>query len=248
MRGTVTTRQLAFVALIGPPLFVATVVALTAIQWEFLHDLGWSAGLLDSPETPWPSSTALGDYGYAQVLSFLLLGASVLALAVALFRLLDVRRRIGPSLLVLLATGFATSAFRTDFATATGAGPDTWNGVAHAAGLTVVIPAALVSMLVLAAQFRRDDRWRPLAGYSLIAAVVALASLVATLTGAGNLFFVFLAVVLAWLMLVSAHAFSLPRAPAVIVGRPSGSGRDADSPTSVDRPLAEQRAPRRRIW
>jgi hypothetical protein len=224
MEGTVTTRQLAFVALMGPLLFAATVVALTAIQWDFLHDLGWSAGLLDSPDTPWPSSTALGDYGYLQGPSFLVLGASVLALAVALFRLLDVRRKIGPSLLVLLAAAFATSAFRTDLATATGAGPETWNGVAHVLGLTVVIPAALASMLVLAAQFRRDDRWRPLTWHSSIAAVVAFASLVATLAGAGNLFFVFLAVVLAWLTFVSAHALSLPRSPTSPPSGPPATG------------------------
>jgi H+/Cl- antiporter ClcA len=192
---------------------------LTAIEWDFLHKLGWSAGLFDNPDTPWPSSTALGDYGFLQVLDFLLLGVSVLALAVALFRLLEVRRKVGPSLLVLLAAGLAGSAVRTDYATARGSGPDTWNGVTHAAALTVVLPAALASMFVLAAQFRRDERWRPWSRYSLLAGTVALACLVAALAGAGSNFFaVFLAVVLAWLSFVSAHALSLvrssPRPPA----------------------------------
>jgi hypothetical protein len=213
-RWVLVTRYLALVGLIGPPLFASIIIVLTAIEWDFLHDLGWSGGPFDQPDTPWPSSTALGDYGLVQVLNFILLGVSVLALAIALFRLLAVRWKVGPSLLVLLSAGLATSAFRTDFATATGAGPDTWNGVTHAAALTVVFPAALASMWALAAQFRSDARWRPWSRYSLIAAGIALTSLIAALAGGGNVFlWVFFIIVLSWLSVVAAHALSLARLP-----------------------------------
>jgi hypothetical protein len=215
-RVPVTTRYLALAGLIGPPLFASIIVLLTAIEWDFLHDLGWSAGPFDQPDSPaaWPSTTALGAYGFLQVLNFLVLGVSVLALAAALFRLFEARWTLGPSLLVLLAAGFATSAFRTDHGTATGAGPETWNGVTHAAALTVVFPTAVASMFVLAAQFRRDERWHSLSRYSLIAAVVTVASLTATLAGAGNIFFsVFLLVVFSWLSVIAAHALSLTRLP-----------------------------------
>lgn len=206
----VTTKQLAIAGLVGPTLFAAITVLVTALEWDFLHELGWSAAPFDQPDTAWPSSAALGDYGFLQVLAFLLLGVSVLALAVAVLRLLDVRRRIGPSLLMLLGAGFAASAIRADYETATGAGPDTWNGVAHVAALTVVVPAALAAMVALAVQFRSDPRWRRLSTPSFVAALVALASLVASLAGAGSVFFAaFLVVVLSWLVLVSAHALEL---------------------------------------
>jgi hypothetical protein len=206
----VTTRRFALAGLVGPPLFAAIAILVTALEWDFLLKLDWSAGPLDSPDAPWPSSTALGDYGFLTVASFLLLGVSVLALAVALFRLLDARRKVGPSLLVLLGAGLCLAAVRTDYRTAYGGGPDTWNGTVHVIALTVVFPAAVASILALAFQFRRDERWRPLSRYSLIAGLVALASIAASLAFGCNLFFwIFLGVVLAWLTLVSARALSL---------------------------------------
>jgi hypothetical protein len=206
----VTTRRLALAGLVGPPLFAAIVLVVTALEWDFLHDLGWSAAPFDSPDPPWPSSTALGDYGFLQIANFLLLGASVLALAISLFRLLDVRRKFGPSLLVLLAFGVGLSAIRTDYRTAYGGGPDTWNGTVHAVAFSIFVPAAVLSMLTLAVQFRRDERWRSLSPHSLIAGLIALASIAATLAGAGTLFFwIFLAALLGWLMLVSARALSI---------------------------------------
>jgi ABC-type transport system involved in cytochrome c biogenesis permease component len=78
-----------------------------------------------------------------------------------------------------------------------------------------VVFAAIASVFALAVQFRRDERWRPMSRPSLISGVVALASLVATLAGGGNLFFyIFLVVLLAWLSLVAAHALRLARSPA----------------------------------
>ena len=210
-----TTRKLALAGLVGPPLFAVLVVFLTAIEWDFLHDIGWSAGLFNNPKAPWPSSTALGDYGFLQVLNFLLLGISVLALAFALFPLLDVRRKVGPSLLLIAGTAAVCSAFKTDYATVRGDSPDTWNGVVHVIAFFSLAVAMLASMFVLASQFRRDERWRSLSRYSLIGAVIALASIIANFASAGTLFFyVFLAVILPWLTFVAAHALSLAREPA----------------------------------
>jgi hypothetical protein len=184
----------------------------TALEWDFLHDLGWSAAPFDSPDPPWPSSAALGDWGFLLVLGFLLLGLSVLALAVALFRLLLARRKSGPILLGLVGAGLGLAAFRTDYGSAGGGGPETWNGTIHAVGLTIFVPVVVLSMLVLAAQFRREEQWRPLSRHSLIAGLLALASFIAFLVFQCSVFFwIFLAVVLAWLALTSARALSLSR-------------------------------------
>jgi hypothetical protein len=146
------------------------------------------------------------------VLGFLLLGLSVLALAVALFRLLLARRKLGPILLALAGVGVGLAAFRTDYGSAGGGGPETWNGTVHAVGLTIFIPVVVLSMLVLAAQFRREEQWRPLSRHSLIAGLLALASFIAFLVFQCSVFFwIFLAVVLAWLALTSARALSLSR-------------------------------------
>jgi MFS family permease len=209
----VTTRRLALVGLIGPVLFAALVVLVTAIEWDFLHDLGWNAAPFASPDVPWPSSAALGDSGALLVLGFLALGASILALAGALFRLLGRRRRVGPALLVLLALGAVCTAFRTDYGSAGGGGPETWNGFVHALGFTILVVVSIPAMLVLGARFRRDKRWRQVAWYSFGAALIAVASLAGFLAGGGNLFFyAFLADVLAWLTLVAARALSLTSA------------------------------------
>jgi hypothetical protein len=206
----VTTRRLALAGLVGPPLFAAIVLVVTAIEWDFLHDLGWSARPFASPDAPWPSVLALGDYGFLQIVNFLLLGVSILGLAVALFRLLDVRRKFGPALLVLLAAGVGLAAVRTDYRTAYGGGPDTWNGTVHAVAFTIFVPAAVASTLALALQFRRDERWRPMSRNTLIAGLVALASIAAFLAFGCNVFFwIYLTIVLAWLMLVSRRALAL---------------------------------------
>ena len=205
-----TTRRLAIAGLVGPPLFAAIVVVVTALEWDFLHDVGWSAAPFENPDPPWPSSTALGDYGFLQILNFVLLGLSVLALAVALFRLLDVRRKVGPSLVALTGAALCLSAIRADYGMVGGGGPDTWNGFVHALAFTILLPAALASTFVLAAQFRRDERWRSLSRTSVIAGALLLAGIVGTLAGGGSVFFwLFLAALLGWLMLVSARALSL---------------------------------------
>jgi hypothetical protein len=209
----VTTRRLALVGLIGPPLFAALVLAVTAIEWDFLHDLGWNAAPFASPDVPWPSSAALGDSGALLVLGFLVLGASILALAVAVFRLLERRRRLGPALLVVLAFGAVCTAFRTDYGSAGGGGPETWNGVVHALGFTILVFVSIPAMLVLGARFRRDERWRRTAWQSFAAALIGVVSLAGFLAGGGNLFFyLFLADVLAWLTLVAARALSVASA------------------------------------
>src|SRR5206468_11462874 len=117
----------------------------------------WSAAPLDSPDPPWPSSAALGDWGFLLVLGFLLLGASVLALAIALFRLDDARRKVGAVLLALAGAGGGVPAVRTDHGSAGGGGPEAWNGPVHAVGRTIFIPSVALSILVLAVQFHRHD-------------------------------------------------------------------------------------------
>jgi len=59
-----TTRRLAVAGLVVRLLFAAVVVLVTALEWDLLHDLAWSASPVENPDPPWPSSTALGDCGF----------------------------------------------------------------------------------------------------------------------------------------------------------------------------------------
>jgi hypothetical protein len=158
---------------------------------------------------------SLGDWGWLQILNYLMLALSVLALAIAVGRTLEATPRIGAVLLVLVAIGFAGSAFKTDFDAARGAGPDTWNATLHIIAATAVFPAVVLAMLALAAQFRKDERWWTLSRPSLIAAVLALVTVLPSALGARNLFFYgFLLITLAWLAMVAARAASLSAVPA----------------------------------
>ena len=200
-------RTLALPGLVAPPLFAAVVVVVTALEWSFLHRLGWDASPFASPDAPWPSILALGAYGVLVSLAFLLLGVSMMSLALLLFRVLGFRRKLGPALLLLSGAGAALAVIRTDYWTAYGGGPDTWNGSANAIAYSIFVPAAVVSMLALAAQFRRAERWRPLSSRSAIAGFTAFVSIVAFLITFANVFFwIYLAAVLSWLTLVSLHA------------------------------------------
>jgi hypothetical protein len=205
-----TTRRLALAGLVGPPLFAAIVLLVTGLEWDFLHSVGWSARPFDSPDALWPSSAALGDYGFLVELAFLLLGVSVLALGLALFRVVGVRGRFGPGVVMVLGAAWVLAAVRTDYRTAYGGGPNTWHGTVHLLAFSIFVPAAAASMLSLAAQFGRDARWRALGGGTLVAGLVAIASIAAFIAFGENVFlWIFLAVVLTWLTFVSARALAL---------------------------------------
>ena len=82
-----STRRLALAGVVAPPLFAAIVLLLTLLDWDELHDLGWSAGPFDDPDATWPSVAMLADQGFLQSLNCTMLGVATIGLAVALRRL-----------------------------------------------------------------------------------------------------------------------------------------------------------------
>ena len=198
------TRRLALLGLVGPLLFALTLVVLTVVELDFLHSLRWSAAPFDDPDAPWPSVVALSDHGFALVAAFAVLGVSTVALAAGVAR--TTGRKAGPILLAVAGLAFAAMAFRVDYGSALGGGPETWNGTLHAAAFTIAIPAVLAAMIALGTQVSalRAPSW---AG-----AAVALGGLVAALAGGGTLFlYVFFGVVVAWLVLVAAWTYGRPK-------------------------------------
>ena len=101
-----STRRLALAGVVAPPLFAAIVLLLTLLDWDELHDLGWSAGPFDDPDATWPSVAMLADQGFLQSLNCTMLGVATIGLAVALRRL---GARLVESALVAALACFAVS-------------------------------------------------------------------------------------------------------------------------------------------
>lgn len=210
-----TVRQLASVAVAGALVFPLLLLVVAAIQWDFLHDRGWR--VFDHGDVTWPSGTALGPHGYLQVVNFVVLGLALLALAVALARSVQSHRNAGAWLVGLMGLALLLSAIRIDHPSAfggEGSSPDTWNGVVHGVGFFLLLLATLASMITLGFQFRRDPRWRHLAPFSFGAAIALPVAFlgVSTINGAVG-FYLFLAVILAWIIVLALRASRVASTP-----------------------------------
>jgi hypothetical protein len=164
----VARSRLAAPAVAAPIVFVAIVALLTAHEWDFLHRIGWT--VWGKTNVPWPSSTALGSWGWLQVVNFVQLGIAVLALAVALRTILPPGRAasVARGALIVAGLSLVVLAFKTD--------PDTshiktWHGAIHAAAFVVLVVGSIVAMLSV-----WRTRWPRGSRASLAAATVVVAT------------------------------------------------------------------------
>lgn len=208
--GVPSVRSLARIAIAGALLFPLLLVVIAAIQWEFLHERGWR--VFDHGDVTWPSGTALGPSGFLQVVNFLILGVSLLALAVALRRSVQTRRNVGSWLVGLMGVALLLSAFRIDYPMAfSGEGsPETWNGVVHGIAFLLLLIATLLSAIVLGFQLRQDPRWSDLGRISLAVAIALPLAFIGlgALNGALG-FYLFLAILLGWVVALAWRALRL---------------------------------------
>jgi len=188
-------RNAAFAGMIGPALFALIVVVLTVAQYGFMVDLGWDP--IGASDVPWPSGLALGPLGWLQVLNFILFGLALMVFAVGLHRGVAARVRgsvIGPVLLMVAGVALVLSAFKTD--PSLSGGPQTWHGLIHGLAFLQLVLSLLLSFLLLWWRLRRDPRWR---GYDLYTIITAVLYVVLFFRSASQwAFYLFLAVVLAW--------------------------------------------------
>lgn len=141
--------------MVAGPVFLTTVVLLTAAEWGFLHRAGWT--VFGVNKIPYPSYTALGPYGYVQVANFFITGLLVLALVQGIS--LHLHRwtgRTGRVLLTLAGIAVCTSAFRTDAVP----GPVSWHGAVHAGSFVVVALCSTFGLLFAGLSLRREPGWR----------------------------------------------------------------------------------------
>jgi hypothetical protein len=188
-----TIRVGAFAGTLGPVLFGVVLVLLTAVQYDFMIGIGWRP--LEDPAGAWPSGLALGPYGWAQVLNFVVSGLLLMLLAVGLHRGATSGQgsRIGPALLFVAGAAMALMGFETD--PILREGPRTLHGLVHDLAFVLFVLALLPSFFFLWRRLRRDAPWQGHARYTLATGVMAM--LLISLPGV--VYYLFIVVVLVWM-------------------------------------------------
>lgn len=205
-----TPKRLGIFALVMAPVFAIVVVLLTALEWDFLHDHGWGIVHSTSSSIAWPSGTADGKYGWAQVFNFALFGLSIVGLAYGLRRAVSAPARVAPALLALMGLCELAASAKTD----EGASPKTWHGYVHAFASLGLFALSIVTIPLVWRWLRREPTWGAEARLSAAAAVAAFVALVVNFATGGNTipFVIYLIVVLGWLAMLGRRlAASEPR-------------------------------------
>jgi hypothetical protein len=180
-------------------------MVLTAVQYDFMIGIGWRP--LEDPAGAWPSGLALGPYGWAQVLNFVVSGLLLMLLAAGLHCTTASGHgsRIGPTLLFVAGAAMALMGFNTD--PILREGPRTLHGLVHDLAFALFVLSLLSSLFFLWRSLRRDAPWRGHARYTLATGVIA--TLLISLPGVA--YYLFIAVVLVWMEVTAIQLWRLSR-------------------------------------
>jgi hypothetical protein len=186
-------RAAAVAGMAGPALFAAMLLALTALQYDFLLGIGWRP--LRDPAGTWPSGLALGPYGWAQTANFVGSGLLLMLFAAGLhLGATDGRgSQFGPALLFTAGATIALMGFETDSIRRTA--PRTPYGLVHDLAFVLFVLTLLPAFSFLWRRLSEDPLWRGHARYTLVTGL--LAALFLLLPGVA--YYLFLAVVLIWI-------------------------------------------------
>jgi len=178
--------------LIGPALFASIVIILTIFKYDFLRSLGWHP--FNAPTFDWPSGLALGDYGWAMTITFVLCGFMMIIFAFGLRLNLPRSRITSISSLALSLAGLSLAglAFTTD--PTIRLTPATWHGRLHDLSFVLLGLTLVPAMIFLGFAFRMDERWESLSLYTWLTVVLTFP----TFWLKGAAFYMFLLAVLTW--------------------------------------------------
>jgi hypothetical protein len=227
------TRRLAAVALLGALAYPVAVLAVALLEPDL------------SPASDFVSDHALGRGGLVLTTGFLTLAAAHVALGLGLRRSLAPSRRRTFASWALVAVGLETALsglFPSLLWTDPTTGEPGWHQVVHEVGGLTSLPVVVGVLVALTGAYRRDPRWRPLAGVQRMFTVVFLVALVVFLAAPESAVGVaqrsFIAVIVTWFGVTALYLGSVCRpAPAEGGGAGAGSpGADVRSGTRVARP------------
>ena len=189
------------------PVFALVVVLLTWLEWDFLHELGWT--VLDPGEVNYPSSLARGELGLLQSLNFLLLGVLAALFGLGL-RTQFVHRRSGAVARVgvaAVALAGALSAFNTDLP----GEAMSWHGLIHGIGFVLLMLGSVVTFIASGLALRGAPAWKGYVAYSLLNPVLAVVVSV-VLTPFGQVaFYALVAVLLGWFAVMGMRLWQLAK-------------------------------------
>lgn len=198
----------AFAGMLGPVLFVSVLLALTALQYDFMLGIGWRP--LADPAGAWPSGLALGPYGALQDATFVVSG-----LLLALFSVgLNIgtpdgqSSLLGPALVFMAGIAMALMSFESDPIQRIGL--RSLHGLVHDAAFVLFVLTMLTALFTLWRRFRRDLRWRGHARFTLAAGIVAVLLLLLP----GVAYYLFIVTLLAWIFVTAVRLWSLSQPPA----------------------------------
>jgi hypothetical protein len=188
-------KTASLVGIIGPCLFGGVLILLTVLEYDFIRGLGWS--LFGFATNIWPSCLALGRYGYILSGAFFLNGIVVFIFAMGLSKVLPRTAicRVATGFLMLAGIAMAGLTFLTDANRL----PTTWHGQIHDGCFAALGCTLFPAMLVLGWVFRKTASWNHLSTYTWATAVLAIP----TFALKGAAFYLFLAAVLSWTVIVA---------------------------------------------
>jgi hypothetical protein len=194
----------AIAGMVGPALFGTVLLALSALEYDFMLGLGWRP--VADPAGAWPSGLALGPYGLAQVANFVVSGLLLAFFALGLHLGATNGRGspLGPAFLFVAGTTMALMGFETD--PIRRIGPRSLHGLIHDAAFVIFVLAFLVALFSLWRRFEADPRWRGHARYTLATGILAVLLLLLP----GVAYYLFVVALLAW---IEATAIRLWRSP-----------------------------------
>jgi uncharacterized membrane protein YidH (DUF202 family) len=194
----------ALAGMVGPVLFGTVLLALTALEYDFMLEIGWHP--VTDPADAWPSGLALGPYGSLQVANFVVSGILLMLFAPGLhLRTTNGRAsRIGPGLLFVAGMAMALMGFETD--PILRVGPRTLHGLIHDTAFVLFVVAMLGAVFSLWRRFEKDRRWHGHARYTLVTGVLAILFLLLP----GVAYYLFVLTLLGW---IEGTAIRLQRSP-----------------------------------
>jgi hypothetical protein len=193
------------------PTYVFFVIVVTALEWDYLHDLGWS--VTGEYDLPYPSVLARGDFGALMMLNFLVVAVLIAVFARGFRR--EFRHRVS-GWVATVALGLCVVAALLDIApTGLEDEASSWHDTMHAIGFLLIVVASMVAMVSSALALRGNDDWRGwrwLGWTPVLLVAVVLAS--AAIPGELGLL-LFLVLMLGWFSVMGGHLAAVSRGPAI---------------------------------
>ena len=183
----------AIAGMMGPALFGSVLLALSALEYDFMLGIGWRP--VADPAGAWPSGLALGPYGPAQVANFVASGLLLAFFALGLHLGATNGRGspFGSALLIVAGTAMALMGFETD--PIRRIGPRSLHGLIHDVAYVIFVLAFLGALFSLWRRFEADPRWQGHAIYTLATGILA----VLLLWLPGVAYYLFIVTLLVWI-------------------------------------------------